>query len=290
MRKLLFTIACALNVVLCFAQDKPVVAVEQFTSSGASTNYVSLIRNKVIEGIQGTGRIIVRDVESDKNLDNEASRRRQESALSDATARTGEMNTLGANYILSGNVSTVKSEWVDGTDGQKGYYKGIVKWDVKILDASNGSVHFSKSYDYSGFTGEIDEDREKAISKTCDRASRSMGDLVDDAFPIVGLILKVESTNSKNTKAETVYIDLGTAAGVTKGQQLDVYIETDIAGEIGRTLIGDLTAKEVMSASRTLCSVGKGGDKVLDAANKGQKLIVITRKAKGLGSLVRGIL
>lgn len=68
MRKLLFTIACALNVVLCFAQDKPVVAVEQFTSSGASTNYVSLIRNKVIEGIQGTGRIIVRDVESDKIL------------------------------------------------------------------------------------------------------------------------------------------------------------------------------------------------------------------------------
>lgn len=49
MRKLLFTIACALHVVLCFAQDKPVVAVEQFTSSGASTNYVSLIRNKVMK-------------------------------------------------------------------------------------------------------------------------------------------------------------------------------------------------------------------------------------------------
>lgn len=33
------------------------------------------------------------------------------------------MNTLGANYILSGNVSTVKSEWVDGTDGQKDIIK-----------------------------------------------------------------------------------------------------------------------------------------------------------------------
>ena len=77
-----------------------------------------------------------------------------------------------------------------------------------------------------------------------------------------------------------MYIDLGSARGIVKGQKFSVYLETDIAGEIARTEIGSLNAEEVLSANRTLCKVTKGGEEVLKAANEGQKLIVISRKAR----------
>ena len=107
-----------------------------------------------------------------------------------------------------------------------------------------------------------------------------MDDFVDDTFPIEGTLLKVEELNKKKNKAQTVYIDLGSARGVVAGQKFSVFLETDIAGEVARTEIGSLNAEEVLSANRTLCKVTKGGDAVLKAVNEGQKLIVISRKMR----------
>lgn len=101
--------------------------------------------------------------------------------------------------------------------------------------------------------------------------------------------LDLKGRDCKKDKAQTVYIDLGNAQGVTDGQRFNVFLETDIAGEIGRTEIGALSAKEVVSAQRTLCKVTKGGKEIQEAFQKGQKLIVISRKGTVIDSFTKSL-
>ncbi len=283
MRNLLLAALACLFVPGLNAQvqnAKPVVYIEYFTApDNLNETFTEALRSKVIEGIQATNRVELRDVASQAELSKEAERRKAESAMADETARMSEMRTLGANFIITGDISIMEAAKKTDDEG-KVSYKGTVRWSIKVIDASDGTLRITRSFDHSGITGKTGESPEQAILKTCDYAKISMGDFVDDTFPIEGTLLKVESLSKRKDKAQTVYIDLGSARGIVKGQKFSVYLETDIAGEIARTEIGSLNAEEVLSANRTLCKVTKGGEEVLKAANEGQKLIVISRKAR----------
>lgn len=50
-----------------------------------------------------------------------------------------------------------------------------------------------------------------------------------------------------------------------------------------------LYAKEVVSAQRTLCKVTKGGKEIQEAFQKGQKLIVISRKGTVIDSFTKSL-
>ena len=241
-------------------KEKPVVFVDYFDApSNANKALIETLRGKVIEGIQETQRLQVIDVASHAELKDEAERRKSESAMGDMTARTSEMRTLGADYIITGTIATMTATEQRDSDN-KLYYKGSIHWTIKVIDAATGTLKTTQTFDHSGFTG-------------------SRGDTRD--------VLKVETV--KKDKAQTVYIDLGNAQGVTDGQRFNVFLETDIAGEIGRTEIGALSAKEVVSAQRTLCKVTKGGKEIQEAFQKGQKLIVISRKGTVIDSFTKSL-
>lgn len=260
---------------------KPVVYIDFFSRpSGVSEVHAAAIRNKVIEGLQESDRIKLIDVASMEQLNSEEQRRKSESAMADVAGRASQMQTLGADYIILGNITSV--EVTKSTDSKgNASYKGSIHWDVKVVDTATGTVKYSNSYTHSGggLLGGGASTADKAFADTADSAKFSMDTLVNEVFPIEGLILKIESLSKKKDKAQTVIIDLGTALGVTKGQRFIVYMETDIAGEIARKEIGTLNAQEILSAGRTICKVSKGGDKILDASNKDQKLIVVSRKS-----------
>lgn len=268
-------------------KEKPVVFIDYFDApSNANKALIETLRGKVIEGIQETQRLQVIDVASHAELKDEAERRKSESAMGDITARTSEMRTLGADYIITGTIATMTATEQRDSDN-KLYYKGSIHWTIKVIDAATGTLKTTQTFDHSGFTGSRGDTRDEAIAKTCDYAKNSMDNFVNETFPIEGLILKVETV--KKDKAQTVYIDLGNAQGVTDGQRFNVFLETDIAGEIGRTEIGALSAKEVVSAQRTLCKVTKGGKEIQEAFQKGQKLIVISRKGTVIDSFTKSL-
>jgi len=52
----------------------------------------------------------------------------------------------------------------------------------------------------------------------------------------------------------------------------------DIAGELSLKEIGRLNVKEVLSGTRSLCSVSKGGEEIMRATKEERKLIIISRK------------
>ena len=289
LKTLMFTLSWLLGFFTMYGQvkEKPVVFVDYFDApSNANKALIETLRGKVIEGIQETQRLQVIDVASHAELKDEAERRKSESAMGDITARTSEMRTLGADYIITGTIATMTATEQRDSDN-KLYYKGSIHWTIKVIDAATGTLKTTQTFDHSGFTGSRGDTRDEAIAKTCDYAKNSMDNFVNETFPIEGLILKVETV--KKDKAQTVYIDLGNAQGVTDGQRFNVFLETDIAGEIGRTEIGALSAKEVVSAQRTLCKVTKGGKEIQEAFQKGQKLIVISRKGTVIDSFTKSL-
>lgn len=289
LRTLMLTLSWLLGFFTMYGQvkEKPVVFVDYFDApSNANKALIETLRGKVIEGIQETQRLQVIDVASHAELKDEAERRKSESAMGDMTARTSEMRTLGADYIITGTIATMTATEQRDSDN-KLYYKGSIHWTIKVIDAATGTLKTTQTFDHSGFTGSRGDTRDEAIAKTCDYAKNSMDNFVNETFPIEGLILKVETV--KKDKAQTVYIDLGNAQGVTDGQRFNVFLETDIAGEIGRTEIGALSAKEVVSAQRTLCKVTKGGKEIQEAFQKGQKLIVISRKGTVIDSFTKSL-
>lgn len=261
--------------------EKPVVYIELFSrSSSVNEAQVTAVRNKVIEGLQATGRIKLVDVASLKQLNNEEQRRKLETAMDDVVNRSNQMQTLGADYIISGTITSVQvNRHVDSDRNVS--YKSSIQWDIKVIDTSSGTVKFSESYSHSGggLFGGGASTAEKAFTDTANSAKIAMEAFVNEVFPLEGLILKIETASKKGDKVQTVIIDLGTALGVAKGQRFIVYLETDIAGEIARKEIGTLNAQEVLSAGRTICKVSKGGDKIMDAVKKEQKLIVVSRQA-----------
>lgn len=242
LKTLMLTLSWLLGFFTMYGQvkEKPVVFVDYFDApSNANKALIETLRGKVIEGIQETQRLQVIDVASHAELKDEAERRKSESAMGDITARTSEMRTLGADYIITGTIATMTATEQRDSDN-KLYYKGSIHWTIKVIDAATGTLKTTQTFDHSGFTGSRGDTRDEAIAKTCDYAKNSMDNFVNETFPIEGLILKVETV--KKDKAQTVYIDLGNAQGVTDGQRFNVFLETDIAGEIGRTEIGALSA------------------------------------------------
>lgn len=57
----------------------------------------------------------------------------------------------------------------------------------------------------------------------------------------------------------------------------------DIAGELSLKEVGRLNVKEVLSGTRSLCTVSKGGEEIMKATREEKKLIVISRPDTFLG-------
>ena len=277
MKKILLLFSICLIPMLGYAQTdengKERVYIDYFSRPGTISNILAeALRNKVIEGIQKMDRVELIDVE----------RRQEASAMGDAVCRSEVMTTLGAQYLIQGNITSMQG--VKKTDSKgKTYYQGSVSYTLKIVDPSNGTLKGTQTFTHEGLTGNIGDTPDEAIIKTLDYVVISMDDFVDEYFKMKGTIVQIEST--KKDKAQTVYIDLGTKRGVQKGQKFIVYIEMDIAGELSLKEVGRLNVKEVLSGTRSLCTVSKGGEEIMKASKEEKKLIILSRKNTFLGGL-----
>lgn len=287
MKKILLAIMFGVMALCTYAQSntegKEKVYIDYFSHSRDISNTMAeALRSKVIEGIHEMNRVVLIDVASDEALKKEAIRRQEESAMGDVTARSEEMKTLGARYLIQGQISSMTATRKKDDDG-KIYYKGSVSYTLKVVDPSDGTLKGTQTFTHEGLTGGRGDTSEEAILKTLDYVKLSMDDFVDEYFKIEGTIVQIEEV--KNKKAKTVYIDLGKAKGVLESQKFLVYAEVDIAGEISRKEIGQLNVKEVLSAGRSLCKVTKGGEEIFRLNQEGTKLVVVSRKQTFMGGI-----
>lgn len=102
-----------------------------------------------------------------------------------------------------------------------------------------------------------------------------MEDFINKYLKVSGKILEVAEVKKDNAKK--VYIDLGPALGVTKGQKFDVLEEKIIAGHKVKKAIGELKLESVEADDLSLCKVTKNGKAIQAALLAGKALTIITK-------------
>lgn len=259
---------------------KPVVNVQSFEYSNAfGTAEVEVIRNNVISSLQATQRIIIVDLEQQSAVKGEANRRKDEGAMNDDHS-VADITQLNANFLLKGmlnSINTTESKSTD-KDGKVSYsWKSKLEYTLQLIDPATGATVYSNTYTSSGSSSAgASEARSKAVSGS----SASMKSFIENAFPVKGTILATKDVDTKKNVAKTVYINLGSDHGILNGQKFSVYAVVDIAGEKSETEIGTVTASEIMSGSRSLCKVNKGGDVILQKLNAKEEMTIKTREVR----------
>lgn len=272
--RILFLSVVALFGLLANAQDnKPVLTVENFTGN-VNSSVVNELRNKVIAAIPT--RVKVVDINNQAALAAEKRRRESEDAMGDA-GRVAEMTALMSNAIMKGNVDNLNVVRKEGHTLDKKpyiYYEATLTFSLSIVNAADGTIVAQQNFSESG-TGDTEQ---LAVAAALKINAKPMERLINNAYKVEGKILAIDEQDAK--KAKKVYINLGSNDGIQKGTKIEAFREVDIAGEKSKKLIGELTVEEVMSGSRALCKVNKGGDVILVEFGKGTVMPVRTKEQK----------
>lgn len=244
---------------------KQVVTVEKFVNQGnLSEDQVERVRNEVIQSLTATGRVIVFDKAQQSAVRAEQERGKNTAAdLRDV----GEQGQYHSDKIVTGSVNsatiTQKQEevkdYVKKTSHLETYYEASFTYQINLVDPNTGVNTYSNVFTASA-TGETES---VALNNALGAVGVGSKDFVEANFPLAGQIVQVFKTNKDNTKAEEVYINLGSSHGIAKGNRLKAFSVIDVAGELSNKEIGELEVKEVASGSRALCKVKKGGDVIL---------------------------
>lgn len=178
-----------------------------------------------------------------------------------------------ANINIVTRTETTKSS--NGTRHTDTSYRSNVSVTVNLKDPADGAVVDSHSFTISDSDLFWMTSGERAVTNALERLTTRVADYYNHLFPLHASI--IEKGESKKDKQKDVYIDLGAADGVYKGQQFDVLTVATIAGREARTLIGRLKIEEIEGDDISLCKVTKGSDKIKTALDEGQTLLIVSR-------------
>lgn len=286
MRKIFSLVALMmLCVISAFAQDndqnaKKGVCVDEFTfNSSIGTNWVTNLRNNVMEGILKTGRVQVIDITTLKDLPTEEQ------------DRLAKIKELGVDVLLQGHYNSLDCQ-AKTKDG-KTHYETASDFNLTLKNVETGEVISTQNFKNTWYSGETSQE---SITSALKEAIDDMRKFIDNNFKMEAIIKALDQVHPKKG-ARTVYITVGSDAGVQVGGGLldtalnagasgasifDVFQEVKIVDQIATKQIGTLKAKEVMGANLTLCTVTKGGVEIQKAFEQNFKLIVVSRAAKPL--------
>lgn len=268
-------------------QEKPIVFVDYLKRTrDTPRDWVNGLRNAIIEGLHSTGRIELVDVDMHDDLKLEPHHRYFESSLADdndEVSRLTIMQKKGAQYIITGQVTSMIVKWKKEADGSR-RFEAAIKYILRIINPENGALIGTKELEHSGVSFGKGASEDAAITNTYQSAAHSMRDFVDTYFKIEGTILEVSS--EKKGKAEEVYINLGAAHGMKEAQKFTVYVIRDIAGRQAKKEVGRLTIKSVDGDDISLCKVQKGGQEILDAIQNKYPIQIVSREQTFMGGLL----
>lgn len=263
-------LVCVVNV---WAQDsdKKNVCIDDFSyNSSIGTNWVTNLRNNVIQGIIQTGRLNVIDINNLSDL----SKVNEE--------RLTQLRESNIDVLIKGHFNSLDCK--EKTKDGKKSYETTSDFTLTLIDTENGAVVGTQNFKNTWYSG---ESVEESITNALERNIGDMKKFVDNNFKMEAVVKALDQVDPKKG-AKTVYVSLGSDAGIQPGQMFDVFQEIEIAGEKGTKQIGTAKAKEVVSGKLTLCAITKGGVEIKTAFENKVKLIVVSRAKKeilGIGGI-----
>ena len=201
-----------------------------------------------------------------------------------------EAETIGSIYVdgtLNNISTTTKNEVVEyeekNKEGEKVkktrtdvYYRALLSVTLHVKDAMTDAVIASPSFSISESDMSWVNSPQKAVDNAVARLSRLVTKFFDGMYPLTCQI--IERGGIKNDKQKQVYIDLGSAHGLTTGQTLAIYTIRMIGGKEARSQVARLRVKQIEGDEVSFCKVLSGGKDLKIALDEGLDLIVETDK------------
>lgn len=263
MKKLLVCLMalCSIGV---FAK-KQVVYVEYFSYSAEIGDVrTEQVRNAVISALASYQHIQVVDVASQSSLAKEKSRRSDEDALEDETARIGKMKKLGANFLIQGYVSTLditeKVEYNKKGEAKK-TYNAVMSYSVKVIDCENGTLLSTDMFTYDCKNC---KNTEECVQKMLKKTPKSVKEVVTKNFKLSSIILDSDYEANKG-KLVKCYINLGEDDGVVPGTIFAVKKAIIKVGRVSWVEVGEIEVINIVAGDLALCKVKKGSADIYTA-------------------------
>ena len=255
--------------------SKPNVFIDYFwRPSDLNSNIAEQVRNNVIEAINATNRVELIDVDSRSALAIEKDRRDSgQLAADDDMSRISVMKEEGANALIQGRITSLVIKKNTSKDGSI-YYTATINYTLKAINPNDGKLSASKTIKVGDeiLNLQTSDTPDEAVMKVCQTAKRGVKSFIEEAFPIMGTIL--DKAEEKKDEFKSVYISVGSDAGVVKGNKFSICVERKIAGRTSHGVIGEAEVKSVEGGDISLAEVKKGGKELKKAMDAGQTIIV----------------
>jgi hypothetical protein len=191
-------------------------------------------------------------------------------------ANQSAIQSTGAQFVLFTEIT--QADVIQKRENDTVWYEATIAYGVRLIDVSSGQIVQSANFStgrgnaFSGLAAIFSGDNDTpagAIDIAVQQTAKEFDIFVGKAFPILGSIVSVESSNKKG-EPQTVLISLGEADGVTKKTVFSVFQKQTIS--VGgkdlqrRRPIGTLTVVRFEGDSLTLAKVTSGATQLVNSA------------------------
>jgi TolB-like protein len=204
-----------------------------------------------------------------------------------------EGKSLGAEYLIAGNVSSAMPEAIEMTDATTGVvsiagYKAKLAINVRVIEVSTGKIITSENFEPKGgstleaMAGIAPSKPEAAVAKAIKDIEPMIDEFVSRNFPVTFFVVEIIET--KDGGAAKILISGGTGFGLKKGDKLKIVelIELEVDGNklTRKKVIGEIKVTEVEDENFSQCQVTSGGIEIKNKFEAKARLRVMTLSDK----------
>lgn len=268
------------------AQGKTTIGIVPFKNS-TSTRYhyntkskeITAIQDAVTEVFLATKRFSLVEREKMDQVRGEKQLQQNEDFIDGQVIE--QSKSLGAQYIVTGNVSKAEEETsqmrapIAGTITSR---TADIAFSIKVIDVTTGEIVATNSFTSSG----------RGKNSFEDAVNRSKPDIerfIRDNFKITGSIASVEEKNAAGD-ATKVLLACGSAIGMKPGCAFKVYEAKELTVDnkklTRKVTLGRIVVDKVEDENFSVCSVTEGGAAIAQklAANAKVKCEIINEAEK----------
>lgn len=270
MNKIFLLIICVVNSLIGYSQpDLPRIGVSGFKSN-ENAKYSNVVSAKVVKVLVDTKRFTVIDLTSQESLELEKERQKSEAFLDSKTTVKQDVS-MGAEWIVAGNITKLMIYTNKSSDGTIQGYKASLIFTVQIQDVETGKTNQAGSF--SSLTEDWCSSGQSAVNTAVNLIENDLYAYMIKEFPIKTKISKILTL--KRDAASTVLISGGKSFGFNEGDKLIVEKNEMIDGKPYPTQIGELKIAKIAGDDFSECSVSVGGKEILSRFNAAEKLTCI---------------
>ncbi len=285
---LLFFISTSISF---YSQSKTSVAILPFNYSNCSSADAYVISEAVVSSFVKAKRFAIVDRTKMNEVNKEKNLQKTEDFI-DAVYLADQGKSLGAQYLISGVISSVKKSSEnkqrtksDGTIENYVNYLCSISFSCKVIEVETGQITNSESFDVIGgqpfLGGKGATDTETAFKDCMSSLDVSLEKWIGRNFPVLISLVEIQESNRKGD-ATKLLIAGGSELGLQKLERLKV-VEITFVNVNGKAIerrkeIGEVRITEVEDSNFSVCNVTSGGDLISQKVKSGTKLSLITIK------------